>query len=237
MYLVTDSHRLSAEYKSLIDYKLHVLPIPIKVHGKNKLFGVERIEHSITYIGGINHWKGFDLFVSLCRVIVNNNLFNVNFNIQADINEGFIDKSFPALVESVDWIRKYNGDNLKLVGSILDTDDYWSLLRGSDILVLPYRGEHYAASTSGVFAEALCCGVITIVPENTWMSHELNKLGMHDAVYIPDDLQSLESVTRNILFNFYSYQKRFAKIMEDWREFHSVYSFVHNFDKLLKADQ
>jgi len=45
----------------------------------------------------------------------------------------------------------------------------------SDILLLPYRPKRYALRNSGVFAEAVGFGVVTVVPDRTWMADMLRE--------------------------------------------------------------
>jgi glycosyltransferase involved in cell wall biosynthesis len=52
-------------------------------------------------------------------------------------------------------------------------EDYQRRLVRSDLLLLPYRWQRYALRASGVFTEALGFGLVTVVPERTWMGDTL----------------------------------------------------------------
>lgn len=64
--------------------------------------------------------------------------------------------------------------NVELILTELDFDGYFSALFACDIVMLPYDAKRYATMTSGIFAEAVAFGKISIVPEGTWMSHNID---------------------------------------------------------------
>jgi hypothetical protein len=51
--------------------------------------------------------------------------------------------------------------------------DYQARLKQSDVVFMPYQAHRYAFRASGVFAEASAFGVVTVVPDRTWMSEQL----------------------------------------------------------------
>ncbi|HEX4192024.1 MAG TPA: hypothetical protein VHY80_02960, partial [Stellaceae bacterium] len=58
---------------------------------------------------------------------------------------------------------------------LMEHADYLARLKQSDILLLPYQPERYALRTSGVFSEAMAYGIVTIVPDRTWMATQLQE--------------------------------------------------------------
>jgi hypothetical protein len=53
--------------------------------------------------------------------------------------------------------------------------DYLARLTQSGILLLPYRPERYMLRASGVFSEAMAYGIVTIVPDRSWMAAQLQE--------------------------------------------------------------
>jgi hypothetical protein len=46
-------------------------------------------------------------------------------------------------------------------------------LESLEILLLPYVKDRYVMRTSGIFAEAVTHGIVTVVPRGTWMAEQL----------------------------------------------------------------
>jgi glycosyltransferase involved in cell wall biosynthesis len=63
--------------------------------------------------------------------------------------------------------------NLTTVPGPFTRTEYYGLLAGSDVVLLPYRAERYRVRTSGVFAEALALGKVVVAPSGSWMEERL----------------------------------------------------------------
>jgi glycosyltransferase involved in cell wall biosynthesis len=64
--------------------------------------------------------------------------------------------------------------NAELVRGALDAADYHALMRRADIVLLPYDAMRMPLRSSGVFAEAVASGKVTVVPDRTWMAAHLS---------------------------------------------------------------
>jgi hypothetical protein len=51
--------------------------------------------------------------------------------------------------------------------------DYQARLKQSDVVFMPYQAHRYTFRASGVFAEASAFGIVTVVPDRTWMAEQL----------------------------------------------------------------
>ncbi len=58
---------------------------------------------------------------------------------------------------------------------LMEHADYLARLRQSDILLLPYQPERYVLRASGVFSEAVAYGIVTVVPDRSWMAAQLRE--------------------------------------------------------------
>jgi hypothetical protein len=56
----------------------------------------------------------------------------------------------------------------------LDRGRYFKLVNEIDVVVLPYDVRTFGTMTSGVYAEAVACGCVAIVPAGTWMAEMLS---------------------------------------------------------------
>ncbi len=53
--------------------------------------------------------------------------------------------------------------------------DHYARLLAADIVLMPYQQYRYIARASGIFAEAVACGLPVVVPKLTWMSQQLEQ--------------------------------------------------------------
>ncbi len=65
--------------------------------------------------------------------------------------------------------------NLELVDTGLERGRYFALFERLDLVVLPYDVRLFRKRTSGVFAEALAYGCVTVVPAGSWMADMLEQ--------------------------------------------------------------
>ena len=64
-------------------------------------------------------------------------------------------------------------DGLDIHTGQLSHRAYVSRLETLEILLLPYMPGRYALRSSGIFAEAVAHGLVTVVPDKTWMADQL----------------------------------------------------------------
>ena len=68
-------------------------------------------------------------------------------------------------------------DQLEVLTGVQDDAAYAALLDRIDMLVLPYQPEFYTNRISGLAADAIANGVVTVVPQRTMMSMLLEEVG------------------------------------------------------------
>lgn len=54
-----------------------------------------------------------------------------------------------------------------------DRAAWYARILAARLMLLPYEPASYAARTSGVLAEAACCGVAVVVPAETWLADQI----------------------------------------------------------------
>ncbi len=70
-------------------------------------------------------------------------------------------------------LRSHGGRSLHIHGGQLSPRSYARRLESLEILLLPYVKDRYVMRTSGIFAEAVTHGIVTVVPRGTWMAEQL----------------------------------------------------------------
>lgn len=120
-------------------------------------------------LGGLRQVQNPELAV---EYLVSHKQANVGWTLRADLS----------LVESQLGIPASNlrevlqANHVRLFEGHLDQHDYDQILRKLDVLVLPY-GKRYQTLGSGMFLEALCAGIVPLVPAQSTMRALYLELG------------------------------------------------------------
>ena len=222
--LVTDSELLTSDYMTIYGHKIVTLPIPI-----NKYFRSDKKEYAeslsrfrkkygldkgnglcIGYMGDARRAKGFHLLPGLVGALLNKR-DDVHFAIQCPRSaSGSDDSELPEGVAELQEIRRLAEDRLVLVSERLSEEDYASMFRCLDVLLIPYLLPGYTEATSGIFAEAVALGKPTVVTEKTWMAHELKKFGggLH---VLSDDVKDLTEKVLELIETYEVYEEKSQK--------------------------
>jgi hypothetical protein len=100
--------------------------------------------------------------------------------------------------------------------------DYQARLKQTDVVFMPYQAHRYALRASGVFAEASAFGVVTVVPDRTWMSEQL-AAGLGAGTVFND--WSVDAITHACLAALEQYPalaQRAQNGKVEWRQRHST---------------
>ncbi len=131
----------------------------------------------------------------------------------------------PRGVAEMNEIAECAPDRVTLVSERLSEEDYANMYRCLDAVLIPYPSPVYKEATSGIFAEAVALGKPTIVTENTWMAHELEKFGGGLEIK-PDDSRDLTAKTFALLADYEILTKKARDYSGKWREFHNSHTLA-----------
>ncbi len=119
----------------------------------------------VSIVGGSREEKGWLLIPEIVRLCT-------------EANPGL---SFFIQVTPENMARAWKGSYKKMramanvefhIGPVRETE-YMEYLQQSDIVLLPYDYRVYSGRTSGIFAESVAFGKVTVVPRGTWMAEQL----------------------------------------------------------------
>ncbi len=167
--LCTDSVHLSADYSNETRFLFFTLPIPVHPALSERPAPAEPGNPPVlAYLGTARTEKGYPRLVPLFQQWASQ-IFHgaVEFIVQHEYN---VPGGEPLVVEARKLLENYP---IQHIADSLSTEDYCAILRKTDILLLPYDRALYKSRTSGIFAEAVACGVPVVVPSGTWMSRTL----------------------------------------------------------------
>ena len=99
---------------------------------------------------------------------------------------------------------------------------YQKRLLLTDILLLPYRWWRYAIRGSGVFSEAAGLGIVTVVPDRTWMSDMLAAGWGAGTVFTEPTVDSIVAALNSAIDTYATLKTRAESRAAKWRRANSV---------------
>lgn len=132
------------------------------------------------------------------------------------------------LGKGFDDLRATN--NVELQFGDMSADDYMARLRMSDTVLIPYSPQHYAVKASGVFAEAVAMGKVTVVSPGGWMAGELHAGRGAGTVFKSFDAGAMVAAIGEAVERFSTLDADAQARASAWRELHSMARYL---DRLL----
>ena len=168
---------VSGDYSRLLGFAVETLP-HVQTGGEIRLrVGGEQGRPVVGFLGHQRLEKGYHLIPDLLRLLLEKDVRARFLVHNADIHETAIARELRELAAADARVRF----DQKSAGQC-----YWNrLLDGTDIVVLPYEPNRYAATFSGVAVEAVSCGLPVIGPNGTTMKtlaerYQKNSIGITD---------------------------------------------------------
>lgn len=117
---------------------------------------------------------------------------------------------------------------LRLLEGPVDESVYFDWFAETDILLAPYISPKYAASTSGVFVEALFLQVPTIAMANTWMAAQIEAAAARGLRVgaVMHTVADIAPLAEKIAANLAHYQQDLRTLRDAWQHFHTAENLV-----------
>jgi len=171
----TDTEPLTRQYNDLGVVRFDTLPIPVP-SSFCRPRDPERTTDSIMTIlfaGDARIEKGFQLLPSLVAELKRESPGGTppRFIIQSNFS---VPGGEPVAARARRELQSHAKNGVRLIDEPLQPGAYCAIFHASDISLIPYDPLEYRARSSGVFAESVAAGLITIVPSGTWMAAQLD---------------------------------------------------------------
>jgi hypothetical protein len=219
----TDSERLSRDYESIADLSFAVLPLPFRAELMPTVTRRPGWPLKMVYLGGARDEKGFHWFPELIQALANDYFAagKARLLIQASLGQPELN---PRSVATLRVLKRHKVPGVELIGEKgpLTPAEYYELASQADIMLLPYLRERYWACTSGILAEALAAGAVSIVPAGTWLADQLPPGGGETFAGFDDFVIAV----KRVLDNFDSYRAQAHAYRSAWLERHSPDALV-----------
>lgn len=105
----------------------------------------------------------------------------------------------------------------------------------SDIVLLPFLWWRYALRGSGVFTEAVGLGIVTVVPDRTWMSDMLAAGWGAGTVFREPTVESVAAAVAEAIDAYPTLKEKAGKRAAEWRRINSADTIVDQIFRLARA--
>lgn len=153
----------------------------------------------------------------------------LNFAFRSDLN---FNLTISNELVSNNFIHK----NIHLIPKVLTQKNYENLFELNDFILLPYTGNSYKLSTSGIFVESIFSRKIPLVQESTWMALELKRYNLEELVFDFNNIEidQFSNNLKHLMFNKAIIPK-IKKMSDDYKKFHNYKSFYIFLDNQTKS--
>lgn len=219
--LFADSSRIINIYGRHFRRPMTLLPIPLGFHVSNiGTQGPPDRMIRLGYLGYTQPKQGYPYIRRLYHDILANpdqdkvvlkvrhNVFNIDASMSVDLRD---------LVGSHERIEN--------IVNYQSPEEYDAFLRDCDIVLLPYQRTAYPLQTSGMLIDALCRGKPVVVPENTWLSDQLQQHGA-GITFSGIDYASFKKAVDQAITTLPVLRKNACRNLSAFATFHSPDSLV-----------
>ena len=174
--LYSDTAELAAAYGILTGRPVGVLPIAFR---HDLILGAvasapardPAAPITIGYLGNARQEKGFQHLPDLVEQLTGRFGWagKVRFHFQSPFN---IPDGEPGIGIARARLGAFPADLVTLEDRVLTTEQYYRMLAGIDVLVLPYDGARYDVRSSGILVQARVAGTPMVAPEGSWIARQ-----------------------------------------------------------------
>jgi glycosyltransferase involved in cell wall biosynthesis len=220
--ICVDTEELRDEYSTITNFPISVLPIPIERETFEKFDDTSSGDQlTISMLGDARIGKGIDMIPGLVETLLEQYPGRLNFVIQTSTPVVGADSEVlhSTLARLIRLEQEH--DALLLLPEPLTTEEYFSTIARSDIMLHPYRADSYRYQSSGMFAEAMALGKAVVIPADTWMSSELERFDGGGAAFEIGDSDSLLQSTKAVIDDIEVYRGKAQAAKASWLAFHN----------------
>lgn len=174
VHFLTDSERLSTEYRALGVRQVTTLPVPV-ILPEEAPIAQKSGQVDVAFLGSARVEKGFCELPALVQAMPREAGGCVVRAVIQVTHDSPDPRVRATLVELRRMERTLPAGTLELRMSPVPMPVYYSWVRSAGIVALPYISDKYNASTSGIFVEAICFGIPVLVPMNSWMADMIDE--------------------------------------------------------------
>jgi glycosyltransferase involved in cell wall biosynthesis len=221
--ICTDTEEIAATLGQIADVPIALVPIPLAIEDAVETRApAERLR--CTYLGHASALKGFHLLPEVVARLRQSRPAP-RFLVQS-----YGDASFCTPIETA--LRALGDDAVTVVAGAVARQEYLSMLRGADIILMPYSQQFYGWASSGILVEALSLHKVVVVTEGTWAARQGARFNAGFKTFRDLNAAGVATSIEETLADFPRLSALARAAAPGWRAYHSPQNFV---DQLLAA--
>ena len=225
IFLSSDNSDMTSVYQKYTDKTVHNMPIPVFDENSLQKYTSSKlnIKKRIGFLGyGSHDKKGNRFLPSVIRQILEKH--DVTFFVQHNPCKPKDVEKY-ALFKNDERVTVHYGD--------LEEEEYFDILAGLDITLMPYSPVYYKTSSSGVFVESVAFGKVMVLPGNTWLEKETRRFDAGATFFEHQSVSDIASALDVAIENFDVLSKRSQHASEAFCKYHNVSNFVDEMFKIM----
>jgi len=123
-----------------------------------------------------------------------------------------------------DFVQHERGIQWQELPPALTREGHVDSLSNADVVLLPYDSLSYRTRTSGLLVEAILCGSVPLVSDNTWLADQVYRLGLGELVMNWTNAGVWARVWG--LVNDPALRSKLDRARQSYRETHSIAAFA-----------
>jgi len=238
IYFYTDSGVLTDQYRAFATHSTQsasqfaTLPIPVLATPQiPQNQPAPRTDIRLSMLGPARLEKGFDDLPDILASLPQrqgDKAVRLAVQISRDATD-------PRVQTRTQWLHTYAAHHpgqIDILEGPASKETYFSWFGQTDILLAPYRSPKYAASTSGIFVEALYFLVPTITWRGTWMAMHIEAAAANNQRIgaVIDQFDQLPAAIAHISADLPRYRGDVAQFLKSWEQFNTPENLVAMLD-------
>ena len=221
--IYADSDRTIKLYSPYFERILYLAPIPLFLSAADDKDTPSRNDKEIVigFFGYTHRKQGYDMVKHLYeRLLTMSEYSHVRLIIRHNIH--FVTDEMKVMIDD---FRSHKEQITHLIGD-LKHDEYEAYIASCDVILIPHSRNDYPCQTSGLFVDALRKRKVVIVPDDTWLSDNLESYGS-GKTFESDNVEGFINAVREVIDNFDQYACATGSNIEAFSGFHTAESLFN----------
>lgn len=208
------SKELAHNFGKLFDLSVTAMPMPAPAVNLEAL-QPEAAQSEIVRVGYFGHAsleKGAQFLEPVIDKVLRSRS-NVEFSLHVNANKDTVQILAPF---------KHPRERTHCVHGHITQEDMLEMMKGVDIVLMPYNAAKYRTTPSAIFTECMSWGKVTVIPDNTWICNEAKAVQTGCVVFRDYNAESIATALLQAIDRFPALQMQAHEAAKRFRKRHGI---------------